>query len=253
MFGGSVENYVIRRTGLIFTVPGSFTEVLQRIRGRSKGIVELPQPIPAEFFSIPKVHRESGKELVVGYVGTVDAIHSVATILQAVSSVQQDLPNVRLLLACDGDPRCLSKITNMMKSLGLRASVMLRVPNSRMPAVYKSLDLLLAPSSELLRDVVTLKVIEAIAERVPFLAQKGKAMSALLRDSGVEHTVLVDRDDPSVWAQRIKALLLDSDLRRSVAARTFEFLRSPIECHTERAVANVFLASLAEYESENNT
>jgi glycosyltransferase involved in cell wall biosynthesis len=128
---------------------------------------------------------------------------------------------------------------------------MLRVPENKILALYSSIDLLLAPSSKLLRDAVPLKVIEAVAGRVPILAQSMPPLSALFHNSGIGNTVLVESESPYVWAERIKALLLDSNLRLRVADRAFEFLRSCLENHTEAAVAEVFLNSFENYKREN--
>ncbi len=151
----------------------------------------MPQPIPIELFSEfqPTLGAKDG--YLVGYVGTISPTHSADIIVRAMSLVQKEIPSTRLLMVGDGDPRYISYIIKLMTELRVKGSITLRVPENEMPRIYKSLHLLVIPRSQLLSDVLPLKLVEAIIASVPFVATKTKPIHQLLIGSGVEDLMLV--------------------------------------------------------------
>jgi glycosyltransferase involved in cell wall biosynthesis len=242
--GWAVENYVIRNANIVFTVPGGFSKRLRRIRAQANGIVELPQPIPVKLLSVDEPIRHLRNEQLVGYVGAIAPIHSVDLMVRAVSLAQADMRNLRLVIVGDGNPRDLADTIGLIRVLGVRASITLRARETDMPNVYRSLDLLLIPRSDLLKEVVPLKLLEAAVAKVPVIASRGDAMYQMLKGSGIEDIVLIDSVDPHIWAEKIKALLLDGELRLHIAKRMSECLRPRIDMHTYEAVAEKLVNSL---------
>jgi len=241
--GYMIETYVIKNTNILFTVPG-FSERITEIRGHYKGIIELHQPIPIEFFSQSQPIFSSNSGYLVGYVGLISPIHSVDVIVRAMSLVQGDIPNARLLITGDGDPRYVSYIIELMNELKVKGSLMLRVSESEMPRIYKSLHLLVIPRSKLLEDVLPMKFIEATIANVPIIATKTKALYQLLTGSGLEDAVFVDDNDPHNWAYKIKALLINDDLRLHVAEVLSKYLKHYVESHRPETVAEKFINSI---------
>jgi glycosyltransferase involved in cell wall biosynthesis len=246
--GYSLEVYVIRNADIVFTVPGSFSERLARIRGRSKGIVELPQPVPIELFKESQPMLDSKDEYLVGYVGGLAPIHSVDVIVKAMHLIQREMPNTRLLITGDGDPRYVSYITELMAKLKVKGSLMLRIPESELCRIYKSLHLLVIPRSQLLNNVLPMKFIEATVANVPVVATKTKALYQLLTGSGVEDKMLVSSNDPHSWASRIKELLINDDLRLSISEVMSKYLKPYVELHRPEAIAEKFLNSIKQYD-----
>jgi glycosyltransferase involved in cell wall biosynthesis len=237
-----LERYAIMNADFLFTAPGSSQKLIQ-IRGDERGVTELRQPIPLDFFGAHSLGTYNKKEYVVGYVGDISPNHMVDVVVRAMRLVQNELPNVRLLLAGDADPGNLLKIIQLMNNLKLENSVMLRVDESNIPKLYESMDLVVVPNIRSLgrSGAVGLKFVEAVAANVPFVASRTVALQNLLAGSGIEDVVFVDSDDPREWASKIRALMMHHDLRQHVATVVSSHLKSYLESHRPEAVAATFI------------
>jgi glycosyltransferase involved in cell wall biosynthesis len=239
--GRAVETYVIRNADAIFTVPGSLRGELQRIRGHDTRIVELHQPVPVERLSQspPLWPKESGYR--VGYIGTVAPMHSVDVIVKAMGIVQRTVHDARLLIIGDGDPRDLSHVSELMRASGVTGSIILRIPEEAMPGVYRSLDVVLIPRSDLLGDVVPLKFVEAVVAKVPVILTRCESIRRLLSGSGVEDITLIEHNDPQDWADGIRRMVMDKELRVRVSNTLFQYLEPYLQLHTGEMAAARFV------------
>jgi glycosyltransferase involved in cell wall biosynthesis len=89
-----------------------------------------------------------------------------------------------------------------------------------------------------------MKFIEATIANVPIIATKTKALYQLLTGSGLEDAVFVDDNDPHNWAYKIKALLINDDLRLHVAEVLSKYLKHYVESHRPETVAEKFINSI---------
>jgi glycosyltransferase involved in cell wall biosynthesis len=241
--GHVLESYVVRNAGIVFTVPGSIGGRLAQTRGRSEGIVELPQPIPTMFHMRRRL-RKRHDQYVVGYVGYISRLHRVETVIRAMQLVQREIPRARLLVVGEGDPSEVAQMRGLIKALGVKGSIRLRIPENMMPDIYKSLDVVVIPRSEMLGDAVPMKLLEAVVAKVPIVASKSSAISRLLAGSGVKDLVLVGDDEPGRWASTIRSLLTKEGRREYVVGAMSRHLRSRLELHRPEAVGKRFLAAL---------
>ncbi|MCW4025660.1 MAG: glycosyltransferase [Candidatus Bathyarchaeota archaeon] len=242
--GWSLEKYLIKNADTIFSIPG-FVNVIAKIRGNDNHIVVLPQPVSFELFSRPTpISSLPKKEYVVGYVGNLSPVHSVDVVVEAMSLVQKVVSNSQLLIVGTGDLRDEARVSKLMKRLNVKGSLILRVPEKEMPAIYNSLDLLLIPRSKLLNNVVPMKFVEAVVANVPIVATKTDAITDLLSGTGVEEYMVVDENEPQSWASKIQRLLVDDDLRFKIVKTVSEHLNVYVVSHKPEVVAEQMLSSI---------
>lgn len=96
-----------------------------------------------------------------------------------------------------------------------RVRIVGAIPHDRLPAIYRTATLLLAPS--VWDEPFGMPVIEAMARGVPVVASDSGAFAELLDGPDSERAgVLVPKGDAQALAEAIEALLADPDRRRAL-------------------------------------
>jgi glycosyltransferase involved in cell wall biosynthesis len=176
------------------------TEHLLGLGVKRDRILQLQNAVDEERFQAPV---EPGWAIeprpVVLYVGQLIERKGVRLLLDAAATVQQNGRDFSLLLV--GSGRDKEALQNRANALGLRNVHFLPAqPPERMPAVYRSADLVVLPTLE---DVWGLVANEAILSGVPVLCSKYAGCAAELLSP--EH--LFAPDDAQEFSQKLEAAI----------------------------------------------
>jgi glycosyltransferase involved in cell wall biosynthesis len=150
--------------------------------------------------------------VVIGYVGRLVPIKDVDNLLRAVALVQVQIPNLRLVVAGDGELR--SPLETLAADLGLAERVTFLGWQQDLATVYGAMDLFVLTS---LNEGTPVSLIEAMAAGVPVVATAVGGVPDV-----VEHAVtgmLVPPQQPDVLAAAIVAALTDAERTARMAAR----------------------------------
>jgi len=180
-------------------------------------VVEIPNGVDTDLFRLgvggPATRRRHAipdEARVMLFVGTLDRAHHyrrVDLLLMAMAAVPD--PNLRLLVAGDGDLR--SAYQRVARTLGLSARVHFlgSVAHRALPAVYGAADVVILPSQ--LQESFGLVLIEAMACGKPVIASRLPGARTIV-DDGVDG-LLVDPGNVGDLAEKIQ-MLMDDPRRR---------------------------------------
>ncbi len=150
--------------------------------------------------------RETGKAKLVGYVGRLDPIKGLVTLLEAFEIVRGQTPETKLVFVGPdfGMKRILSWMINKRK---LRGVLFLDpVPYRLLVDIYRSLDVVVAPS---LFEVFGMSTLEAMACGRPVISTTVGGVSDLIADG--HNGFLVRPGDHEMLANRIVDVLQNEE------------------------------------------
>lgn len=146
------------------------------------------------------------------FVGRVDATKGVMLLGQAIRILADEGALVHLVVAGDG-----ADALRLRELLGSSVTLLGHLPQRELPEVYSACDVFALPSrTETIGNVVA----EAMASGLPVVLPSGACTEQWLNGAD---GVLVPADRPADWADALRALVGDADLRARMgrqAART---------------------------------
>jgi glycosyltransferase involved in cell wall biosynthesis len=212
------ERPLFRAADLLVCVSDEVAEEVQRRGGPEERILVSPNAVDTDVFG----PRSSGQPVrdrlglngrfIVGWTGSFRQFHRVETALQAVTILQDEVPELTLLLVGDGIER--PRVQELAERIGSRNVVFTgTVPNAEIPSYIRAMDvaLVLHPGHERFYQSPT-KLREYFAAEAAVIAPRIGEMAKLLTDG--REALLIDGDDPDTLAQAIGRLHRDPELRR---------------------------------------
>ena len=148
---------------------------------------------------------------VVGAVGGLRPEKGLLTLLDAVAGLREDFPQLRVLLAGEGEQR--NELEERVETLGLGDVVVLAGHRRDIPQVLATLDVA-ALCSE--REGSPLAVLEYMDAAKPIVASEVGGVPDLIADG--EQGLLIPPGDPSALRHAIARLLKDPEHARSLGA-----------------------------------
>jgi glycosyltransferase involved in cell wall biosynthesis len=182
---------------------------------RKKGLCGITRVIglgvDTERFAPRDSARTTGTR-VVGYVGRLEARKGLATVLEAIAT----LDGVRVDVYGDGPERSVLEATALRLGVGDRVRFLGYAPYTALPDIYRSFDMLVVPSRRTPGWVEQFGrvAVEAMASGVPVIAGNNGALPEVVGDAGL----LVDADDLSGWRRAIESLRDDATTRARLGA-----------------------------------
>lgn len=163
-----------------------------------------------------------------------------ATLLAAFALVRSTHPDAVLVLP-GGEGACEADLAAQIDRLGLRPHVrrLGRIPDADVAGLYAAASVVAVPSRY---EGFGLPAAEAMAAGVALVAANATALPEVVGDAGV----LVDPDDPAVWAEAIVRLLGDPVERARLAERGRERVRRYTWRANAEAFADLYRGALAD-------
>jgi glycosyltransferase involved in cell wall biosynthesis len=219
----TLDRLCIARARRSFVVSRRMKEhLVKAYRVEESRIAVIPNGVDVEQFDpaidgLP-VRREYGLEhrLVIGFIGSFQPWHGVASIVSLAEALHRALPDVHFLLVGDGGARATYE--TMIQSKGLEAffTFVGRVDHSKVPSYLAAMDILLAPVA---RGSFAgefhgspLKLFEYLAMARPVIAPASGQTGEIIED-GISG-LLIDSNDTEKLAAAIKELAASPSRRK---------------------------------------
>jgi D-inositol-3-phosphate glycosyltransferase len=158
-------------------------------------------------------------EKVLLFVGRIQRLKGLEILLRAFGELR-DLDGRVVIVG--GQPstghetREIGRLQNLANRLGIAERVSFKgaEPHERLPLYYRAADVTVMPSSY---ESFGLVAVESLAVGTPVVATRVGGLSSIVRDG--ETGFLVPWRDPSLFAERLRALLTDDGLHAEMSRR----------------------------------
>jgi len=210
----SLETYVFRRANAITTIcEGLKNEIVER-GIPEQNVTVIPNAVDINHFSLSgpadaELKKRLGLEdnIVLGFIGSFYAYEGLMLLLEALISILEAKPEVRLLLVGGGPQEDLLK--QRVQDLGLSGKVIFsgRIPHDQVQKYYDQVDLFVYPriSMRLTELVTPLKPLEALAQGKLVIASDVGGHRELIRHG--ETGWLFKAGDPGALAGTVVSAL----------------------------------------------
>lgn len=214
----ALETHVFKRAQAITTIcEGLRKDIIGRGVSANK-ITVIPNAVDIDKFTFgepadPDLLRELKLDgnIVLGFIGSFYAYEGLLLLLDALPTVINAQPNIRLLLVGGGPQQ--KQITEKVAALNLQNQVILagRVPHDQVQRYYNLVDIFVYPRLSMrLTDLVTpLKPLEAMAQGRLLVASDVGGHHELIRDR--ENGYLFKAGDKDSLAETVLAVLADRE------------------------------------------
>jgi glycosyltransferase involved in cell wall biosynthesis len=219
-----LETTVATHADRVFTLTAALSSELQR-RGVAQDAVQLlPNAVPEQQmlpFAPDQQQRAAlgipENAFVVGYVGSIVDYEGLDDLIRAFPTIQEAVPNARLLIVGDGD--ALPMLRTQSSSAGLDGLVHFvgRIAASEVQRYYHCMNVVALPRKpfKVCQLVSPLKPLEVMAHGLPLVVSDVDALAEMVHD---QTTALVHRaGDPMSLASCLIRIGTDQDLARSLA------------------------------------
>jgi phosphatidylinositol alpha-mannosyltransferase len=170
------------------------------------------------------------------FVGRLEPRKGVDRLIRAMTIVQQDAPDARLVIVGDGPDRAALEAT--ARDAGVDVTFTGRVSDDVLPAYYRAAEVVCSPA--LGGESFGIVLLEAMAAERPIIATRIEGFVELLARSGSAR--LVDVDDSVALAREITSLLAAPELRRTLGACGAAFVRDYDWSTIARRLESIYLA-----------
>jgi glycosyltransferase involved in cell wall biosynthesis len=167
--------------------------------------VDIERFATAQALDLPDIDRPR-----IGFVGRLEPVKGLGVLLDAFAQLST---RASLVIVGDGSER-----QSVQRRITDRVHLLPPVSYEGMPALLKSLDVLVLPSVTILplhREQFGRILVESMAAGVPVIGSSSGAIPEVIADSGL----LVPERDPAALAQAIDRVLGERGLRQALAER----------------------------------
>lgn len=188
--------------------------VRERLCGIARGVIhDIDNPISESFFQIDKRERRG----VIFSAAAVVPRKNPLALVEAAAKLAAEGLDIELRLAGSLDhERCAGQIRDRIRERGLGKRVSL-LGNLRTEQIRQELSAASVFALASLEENSPMAIEEAMAAGVPVVASNRCGMPYMVREG--ESGFLVNPDDPQEIAARLRQLLTDGELRRSLGAK----------------------------------
>ena len=219
-----IERKLVRLAdSIIAGNPGEAADLIWRERADSSKICTIPPGVDTELFR-PLDRSECRRELglsendkVVAFVGRIDPIKGIDTLLAATRHLQREIGDSLVVLIVGGDLDAngepigaLQAVADEIQALGIAESIRLigAQPQNRLPLIYSAADVVCVPSRY---ESFGLVAVEAMACGVPVVASRAGGLIYTVEDGETGFLAPIENDRE--FADAMLKILTDSTLR----------------------------------------
>lgn len=203
--------------------PSEAADLIWRERADASKICTIPPGVDTDLFH-PFDRAESRRQLglaerdkVVAFVGRIDPIKGIDTLLAATQRMQEAVGESLVVLIIGGDldasgepTGALREVAQQIETLGISDSIRLigAQPQNRLPIIYSAADVVCVPSRY---ESFGLVAVEAMACGVPVVASRAGGLIYTVEDG--ETGFLAPTGDDQAFAAAMLKILADPELR----------------------------------------
>jgi glycosyltransferase involved in cell wall biosynthesis len=211
------ERPIFQAADLLVCVSDEVAEGVLKRGGSQDRILVSPNAVDTELFgasnSGDKVRERLGLQgqFIIGWTGSFRSFHRLETALEAVAILQEEIPELTLLMVGDGIER--PRLEGLARQMAEGKVVFTgTVPNAEIPDYLGAMDaaLVLHPGRDHFYQSPT-KLREYMAAATPVIAPRIGEMGRLMTD-GID-ALLIEGDEAGSLAQAIRRLHQDPGLR----------------------------------------
>ncbi len=180
---------------------------------------------------------DEGRGPLVGTIARLEPQKGLDTLLQALSELRRQIPNVRCIIV--GEGRLRADLESLARSLEVADIVRFVGTRRDVPAILAALDVFVLPSRF---EGLSLALLEAMAVGCPVVATSVSGSVEVVKDG--ETGLLVPPEEPGALSAAIHRLLKDRRLARDVANRARQHV---LAHYTIDAVARQYEAIYASH------
>jgi glycosyltransferase involved in cell wall biosynthesis len=190
LFG--LERYLLRRGQHAVVVTESFRRRVIEKGMRPEQVDVISNGVDTNFYyrdataepPLPALRRRSEREFVVGYLGNFGAGQEIRTVAEAAKLLEEELPNVRFVLAGDGTAK--PQVERRAAELGVRnLTIHPPIQKTETRGFYNACDLCLVPLAPIpiFSETVPSKIFEVMACERPVLASVAGEAARIVEQS----------------------------------------------------------------------
>lgn len=201
-------------TGVLFQSAYAQREVVRQVGSLPRSAV-VPNGIDGGFEPAPLKSYAFGDDVTILYVSPIYLYKHQWNVVAAVSTLRQELTmdlRLRLVGPAEAEALALLEASIQAHDAATFTSIEMEIPATDMPGLYQSADLFVFASSA---ETWPITLLEAMASALPIASSDRMAMPDLLQDGAV----YFNPEDPLSIAAALRMLLIDEDLRLSIAGR----------------------------------
>jgi glycosyltransferase involved in cell wall biosynthesis len=206
---GKADRFALRSFQRVVAVSEEVRRQLLGAGVRSERIRMVRNGIDLRPFDLPR--RSAAGDLVVGLVGRLAWEKGVDVFLSAAARLVDEFPRAKFVVVGEGPDA--EKLGRMLDELKIRGRAELLGRREDMPAVYRSLDIMVSASRQ---EGLPMAILEGMASGLPLVATTVGEVPTVVHD-GVTGFV-VQPEDVDALAAAIAKLLGDAELRERFGA-----------------------------------
>ena len=190
-------------------------------------------PANGQAEEVEKIYRLPPRPRIL-FVGRLMKDKKIDLLIQAMQHVRAE-QNAHLLIVGRGDEH--QNLQSEARRLGLEENVHLLgyVPESDLPAMYRSSDLFAIAS---VCEVQSIPALQAVATGLPIVAVDAAALPELVRPG--QNGLLVPADDPLALGEALLKVVDDPDYRAGLGQASLELIDGHSEERTFRTYAEIY-------------
>jgi len=143
-------------------------------------------------------------DTIIGYAAKMRPERNHLALIKSIAILEKKYPKIKLLLAGDGPEK--NNLMQLSEKLGIADNVTFLGQRNDIPQILNSLDIFISPSQY---EGMSVAILEAMGIGLPIIASDIEPNRELIEEN--KDGILVDQNQPSLIAEKIK-LLLDNPI-----------------------------------------
>lgn len=176
------------------------------------------------------------EEIYLLYIGVIEDRRNTLFLLEIVKELKENFPqkNYKLVIIGKGQDSYVNKCKNKIQELGIKHNVIWyeKMEQKYLRAIYELADVFILPSKY---EIYGMVMLEAMYFNLPVVTTYNGGSSMMIN---FENGIIIDDNDPHVWANRIEALLNDKERYKRMCRNAHETI---VEKFTWDILADKFL------------
>ncbi len=217
------------------------------VYGKETNIVRSGVDVDLLHSAAGKIFRkqhELEESFVLLQVGNIGLVRGNINAVKILSILSKKFDNIKLVFDGYGTPTQIEALASLAEKLGVKDKLLFWCSKSdkELAEVYAACDVFIYPSQL----TWSLAVSEAMAAEKPVVVPKECGISEVIQ-SGVNGLV-IDQSMPEVTAKQIEALINNSNLRRELGRKAYEYVRDNLSWKTyARRMESVFEKTITDF------